>query len=294
MPDDIEPSRPNSWYDNSLSMAAPRSAEAVLTAISRAAARAGRPSIVVLAEDLPPAVRVAGSLVRAHKLIQQLEDAGRLRAVRRGVYVVASATGVLDVDLLALINVVTPRPYLVTAGRALAIHGLSDQLFRRAVVLHERKLADWTWRGERTRYARVPSSRIWGGSDVVLADRSRVRVATRERALLDSLAQPSWGVTLSQVTEALDLALGEGSLFGADLARQAARYGNASVSRRLGLLISHLRGSDAAAPFLPLRGTSRGPVLLAPSGESDGPIDREWGVRVNVQLEQLSDHRDGG
>jgi len=270
------------------------SAEDVLTAFSRAAVRAGRPSVVLLAEDLPAADRVTGARVRTHKLIQQLEEIGRLRPVRRGVYAVVSLTGVVDVDLLALVDVVTPRPYVVTAGRALAYHGLSDQFFRKTVVLHVRKLTDWEWRGERTHYARLPSSRLWGGSDVRLTQRGRARMATPARALLDSLAQPEWGVTLAQVTEALDIAVADDPLFAADLAAQSARYGNASVSRRLGLLISYLHGTEMAAPFLPLRGTSRGPVLLSPSGERDGPIDKDWGIRVNANLDQLSDHRTGG
>lgn len=277
-----------------MSTLATSSAEDVLIVLSRAAARAGRPSVVLLAEDLPTADQATGSRARTHKLIQQLEEVGRLRPVRRGVYVIASLTGVVDVDLLALIDVVTPRPYVVTAGRALDYHGLSDQFFRKTVVLHVRKLADWEWRGERTHYARVPSGRLWGGSDVRLAQRGRVRMATPERALLDSLAHPEWGVTLAQVTEALDIAIAEDPRFAADLAAQSARYGNASVSRRLGLLISHLHGAKMAAPFLPLRGTSRGPIFLSPSGERNGPTDKDWGVRVNVSLEQLSDHRRGG
>jgi predicted transcriptional regulator of viral defense system len=277
-----------------MSTLATSSADDVLTILSRAAARAGRPSVVLLAEDLRTADRVTGSRVRTHKLIQQLEEVGRLRPVRRGVYVIASLTGVVDVDLLALVDIVTPTPYVVTAGRALTYHGLSDQFFRKTVVLHVRKLTDWEWRGERTHYARVPSGRLWGGSDVRLAQRGRVRMATPERALLDSVAQPGWGVTLAQVTEALDIAVADDPSFAADLAAQSARYGNASVSRRLGLLISYLHGTDVAAPFLPLRGTSRGPIFLSPPGERDGPIDKDWGVRVNTDLEQLSDHRRSG
>ena len=269
-------------------------AEDALTALSRAAARAGRPAIVLLAEDLPTADRVTGSRVRTHKLIQQLEEVGRLRPVRRGVYVIASLTGVVEIDLLALIDVVTPKPYLVTAGRALAFHGLSDQFFRTTVVLHVRKLTDWAWRGERTHYARVHSGRLWGGSDTRLAQRGRVRMATPERAVLDSVAQPEWGVSLAQVTEALDIAVARDPGFAGHLAAQSARYGNASVSRRLGLLVSYLYGAEMAAPFLPLRGTSRGPIVLVPSGERGGLIDKDWGIRVNANLEDLSDHRRGG
>lgn len=277
-----------------MSTVAPQLSEEVMKALTRAAARAGRASIVLLAEDLANVDEITGSRSRTHKQIQQLEAAGRLRPVRRGVYVVASVTGVVDVDLLALVDVLTPRPYLVTAGRALSLHALSDQHFRTVVVLSTRKLGDWQWRGERTKYARVPAERLWGGFDAKLSRRGRVRLAAPARAILDSLAQPDWGVTLAQVTQALDLALGRDPDFAVELASQAARYGNASVSRRLGFLITRLYGPDAARPFLPLRGTTKGPILLSPAGPADGPTDRTWGIRENIDFAVLDDHRRGG
>lgn len=277
-----------------MSTAALPIAEEVLKALSRSTVRANRPSIVLSTEDLPDVDDITGSRVRTHKVIQQLEDAGRLRPVRRGAYVVPAVTGVIDVDLLALVDALTLRPYLVTAGRALAHHGLSDQLFRTTVVLSSRKLAQWTWRGDRVRYARVPSNRLWGGSDSRLKSGARVRMAGAERAILDSLAHPDWGVTLAQVTQALDVAITRDPAFSGNLAAQAARYGNASVCRRLGFLIMRLHGSDAATPFLPLRGTTKGPILLWPSGPSGGDTDPTWGVRENVEFEWLEDHRHHG
>jgi predicted transcriptional regulator of viral defense system len=277
-----------------MSAALPPLTEDVLKALSRSAIRAGRGSVVLVPQDLRAVEELTGSRVRSHKVIQQLEDAGRLRPVRRGVYVVASVTGVIDVDLLALVDVVTPRPYLVTAGRALAHHGLSDQQFRTTVVLSPRRMSPWTWRGERARYAQVPIHRLWGGSDVKLRGGGRVRIASRQRAILDSLAHPGWGVSLSQVTEALDVATRADVAFAGELAAQAARYGNASVSRRIGFLLSRLYGPDIAEPFLPLRGTTKGPVLLSSSGARSGRVDTGWGVRENVDFAMVANHRRAG
>jgi predicted transcriptional regulator of viral defense system len=245
---------------------------------------------------LPAADAASGSRTRTHKAIQELEEAGRLRQVRRGLYVIASLTGVIDVSLLSLIDIVTPRPYLVTAGRALAFAGLSDQLFRESVVLVGGKRADLVWRGERARYARVPTSRIWGGAHVRVRGSERVWMAGRSRAIVDSIAQPEWGVTLSQVTEALDAAIADDRDFAGHLATTALRYGNASASRRLGFLLSRLYPHEpqVAAPFLPLRGESKAVTPLLAGGPDEGPPDRIWRVRENVEFQRLADHRTGG
>jgi predicted transcriptional regulator of viral defense system len=271
-------------------------AQSVLQALSRAAARSGRESVVVLEEDLAAADAASGSRTRTHKAIQELEAAGRLRQVRRGLYVIASLTGVIDVTLLSLIDIVTPRPYLVTAGRALALAGLTDQFFRETVVLVPSKRSDLAWRGERARYARVPASRIWGGPHARGRDSQRLWVAGRSRAILDSIAHPEWGVTLAQVTQALDAAVSDNRAFSADLAKTALRYGNASAARRLGFLLSRLypHEPEVAAPLLPLRGDSNAMTPLLIGGSDDGPTDPIWRVRENIEFQRLADHRTGG
>ncbi|MHB8247097.1 MAG: hypothetical protein ACYDGN_17475 [Acidimicrobiales bacterium] len=64
-----------------------------------------------------------------------------------------------------------------------------------------------------------------------------------------------------------------------------SRYSSAATARRVGLLVDRHLGTDAAAPFRELIGTSRTPVLLRSTGTTDGTVDRAWRVRVNVSTE---------
>jgi len=75
-----------------------------------------------------------------------------------------------------------------------------------------------------------------------------------------------------------------------ELAAATRRYKSKAAARRLGLLVERLAGSNAATPFVDLIGTSRTPVPLRSSGNAQGPVDRRWRVRVNVDLDLLEEH----
>jgi predicted transcriptional regulator of viral defense system len=241
---------------------------------------------VILDEDLAGVDEVTGSRQATFGVLRDLTRSRQLEHVRRGAYVMRDETGVLDVDLPRLIDALTPQPYLITAGRALAWHGLSDQHFRKVVVLTPTSRRGFDWRGDHVHYAVTDPPRIWG------AHRSRgPRIATQERALLDSLAYRGWGVTLSQNVEALDIALSSRPQFAESLAAAAARYGNAAGARRLGFLVERVAGEAAAAPFRSLLGSSKAATLLDQTRPATGPIDGRWRIRVNADVDALLAHR---
>jgi predicted transcriptional regulator of viral defense system len=250
-------------------------------ALARHATLAGRWPVLV-EDDLTAIDPLTGSRQASFATLRRLAQSGQLERVRRGAYVMRDETGVLRIDLHELIDALTPPPYLITAGRALATHDLSDQHFRTAVVLVPSPRRDFDWRGERVHHLVTPPQKIWGSGS-----RDGPRVASPERALLDSLAHPRWGVTLAQTVEALDLALRRWPGFAERLAAAAARYRNAAVARRLGLLVAHVAGEQAAAPFRTLRGSSHASTPLDPSGPRSGPLDSAWRVQVNADLDAL-------
>jgi predicted transcriptional regulator of viral defense system len=259
--------------------------------LSRVASLAGRPGIVVLDEDVAELDELAGSRPRSHAVLERLEPAGRIRRVRRGVYVLVDATGGVRVGILELIAASAPEPYLVTGGRALQFHGLTDQHFRRVHVLTPSQLRSWSWRGDEVRYVRTEAA-LRGGA--VRTRKTRARVATPARAIADSLSHPRWGVTLAQVVEALDVMLGRDPDFADALAVEVARQDNHALARRLGFLVSHLAGPNAARPFLALLGDSKAATPLQAGGGAVGPIDTRWQVRINVDLDRLLQHREVG
>jgi len=264
--------------------------ERAFVAMNRRAVDAGRAPIVRLDEDIGALDAATGSRRRSKDALRQLGRDGRVRRVRRGVYLLETPTGSTSAPLLPLIDAITPRPYLVTAGRALVEFSLSDQHFFRTVVLTPRRLDNWAWRGEEVRYAVVAPERIWG-----LYTPNGPSVAVPERSILDCLANPRWGVSVPQAAEALDRGLPlpgkPGRIDVLNLARTTERYGSAAVARRLGYLVELLRGPAIAEPFLALRGGSHKHVLLGPSGPDQGTSSARWGLRINVDPDALVAHR---
>lgn len=256
--------------------------------LARQSSLAGRWPVIV-EDDLAATDPLTGSRDASFAALRRLAQIGQLERVRRGTYVMRDETGVLRVDLFALIDAVAPAPYLITAGRALAEHDLSDQHFRSAVVLVASLRRGFDWRGDRVRYVLAEPDRVWG------ARKGRgPQVATPERAILDSITHPRWGVTFSQTVEALDIALGRSPKFATTLAAATKRYRNAATARRLGFLVEQLAGPDAAEPFHALRGSSRAATPLDPSGSRTGHYVPRWRVRVNADLDALLAHRTTG
>lgn len=262
--------------------------EAAYTVLYRASAGDRRPGIVLADKDFTVLDEISGSRTRTHGLVTRLEQAGRVRRVRRGAYTLVDAAGNTRATALDLIAALTPRPYLVTAGAALQFHDLTDQHFRLIVVLTNTQMRGWAYRGQQIKYVRT--DRQLAGA----ASRSRKTPAAIARpaiAIADSLDHPSWGVTLAQVSEAIDRMRDRDRGFPDVLATEVAEQYGHSVARRLGVLITALAGQNAARAFLPLRGASKTATKLLAGGPDTGALDTTWGVRINVDLNIATQHR---
>ena len=259
--------------------------DTVLRELHRAAELAGRAGIAVVADDAPRIDALSGSRARTLDAIRRLRAAGKIEQVRRGLLVLREPTGISRVTLLELVAVAVPKPYLITGGAALTVHGLTDQHFFKFPVLTTGEVKNnLVWRGETGEFHKTAEERIWGGEKMPPRVRNAVEpiVATPARALLDSINHPRYGVSLAQAVDALRTIIERSPQTTDELLRVAARYGQSAASRRVGFLIERLAGVQAAEPFRTLVGTSRTPVLLRARGPAVGPVDRRWRVQVNV------------
>ena len=259
----------------------------VLMELHRAAVDAGRRGIAVPSVDLERAVSGDfdhGTVVEA---VRRLVRAGRVVRVRRDLLVLPDATGVAGVGLVDLVAAVAPSPYLITGGRALEHFELTDQHYFVITVLVPAEIAPLAFRGEWATFFVTEPSNIWGA-----ADDQGPRYARPERAVIDALNHPRFGVSLTQTADALIRAKSADSDFLDHLANAVRAYGagarnhgSRAAARRIGFIVEQLFGSSAAAPFLPMVGPNNAAVLLRPGRRRDGPIDAVWRVVVNAPVE---------
>lgn len=266
------------------SMSATADTPATLIQLARSASLRGRPGIALLAEDRHSLDERFGSPMKTNRLIQRLHKEGQILQIRRGAYALPDATGSFRQNILDLIDALTPQPYLVSGGRALEFHELTDQHFHQIHVLRDRQGRSWKWQGTTVKYVKTTSPLHVRATRT---SRTKARIATAERAIADSLANPGWGITVAQVTHALRLQLGRESGSSDELAVVAAKLQNHALARRLGYLVELVSDPDSARPFLPLIGLNKAATPLLVGGPKGGPIDRRWKVRINTDPDHL-------
>ena len=124
--------------------------------------------------------------------------------------------------------------------------------------------------------------RHWVGTDTIW-------VSDPERTILDALHLPRHAGGITEIVAVLLRAAA--SLNGERLVAHTDRLGNESVRRRLGFLLETLLlpGLEEVVQKLYANRSirRRSPVLLDPTLPTSGPIDARWGVRINVDRDDL-------
>jgi predicted transcriptional regulator of viral defense system len=212
--------------------------------------------------------------------MQTLARGERVLPVRKDLLVLPNTTGLLGTDMTDLVDVVAPRPYLITGGRALERYELTDQHFFGVIVLVPRRVEKLSYRGQSATFLLTRPANIWGWQEG-----ARPQYAVPERAIVDALNHPRYAVSLTQALDALLLAASRDPGFMDRLLETVLRCGSPSAARRVGLVVERFFGAGAAAPYRGLIGENRAPVLMRPRGRPDGALDATWRVVVNAVLE---------
>ena len=250
----------------------------MLRDLHRATSLAGRPGIAVPSQDLVRETQAMGRRAVAAAL-HRLTRSGRVLSVRKDLLVLPDATGRVTVTLPDLIEVVAPERHLITGARALDMNGLTDQYSFIVVVLVPTPVQGFTYRGEEAVFLTTRPARIWGWQP------DGPHIASPERAILDGVSHPRYGVTLHMAIRALQSAVDQDLKFLKRLLKAARKYDSAATARRVGLIVDRLCGPAAAQPFHQLIGDSRSPVVLRPGGERTGEINRQWRLIMNASVE---------
>ncbi len=204
--------------------------------------------------------------------LRRLAKAGKIRRIRGGLYVVRDP--VRETPPIAVASgVFAEVPHYVTTDAALAHHGLIDQPIDTITVVLSRirrrfeldsatAIRPVTLSEQRINEADAYETTLEGFS---------VRVASREQAVIDALAEPTWmvhGDLLAEILAALTEAeVGRAALGVLDRTTAAAQ--------RLGFLLEEAR-RPVPASLVELRPVRA--VQLRPQKQSRGPYSSRWRV----------------
>ena len=203
--------------------------------------------------------------------MRRLAAAGRLRRLRKGSYLVVDP--VRETPSIAVASgLYAETPHYITTDAALAFHGLLDQPVQTiTVVLGKRgrpvSIGDATVRP----VALAPRWLLGADAYATTTEGFDLRVASREAAVVDALAEPAWMTHGSLLPEVL------AAFSDADLTRTAdrARARSTAAAQRLGYLVEDTGRElpSALASLRPVRA-----VRLRPGRASSAPYSSRWRV----------------
>ena len=203
--------------------------------------------------------------------MRRLAAAGRLRRLKKGAFVVVDP--VRETPSIAIASgLYLETTHYVTTDAALAFHGLLDQPVPIITVVLARR-ARPLGIGDATVRAVALASRWLKGADAyeTTVEGFAVRVAGREQAVVDALAEPAWMIHGSLLPEIL------AAFSDVELARTADRAlaRSTAAAQRLGYLQEETGRAlpPALASLRPVRA-----VRLRPGRASPGPYSSRWRV----------------
>jgi predicted transcriptional regulator of viral defense system len=230
--------------------------------------------------------RLGLSYERAKRALNRLAQSGRVFSPARGFYVVippeyrswqvVPAAHFID-PMMAKLG----RTYYVALLSAAALHGASHQAPQVFQVMCDLPLRDRDFHRVRLRF--------FSGAHVADAptitrnvSTGTIRVATPELTVVDLAQIPRHSGGLSNVATILREI---GRLDGRALAQIIAGR-DRSVARRIGWMVEHFGQCENLAPLRELATPHQGErTLLSAGGRKRGRADREWGIRVNTDIE---------
>ena len=202
---------------------------------------------------------------------RRLAAAGRLRRLKKGAYMVVDP--VRETPSIAVASgLYAETSHYVTTDAALAFHGLLDQPVPTITVVQGKRGRPVAI-GDATVSPVSLASRWLKGADAyeTTVEGFTVRVASREQAVVDALAEPTWMTHGSLLPEVL------ATFSEAELTRTADRTvaRSTAAAQRMGYLLEDT-GRELPAPLGSLRPIRA--VRLRPGRASSGPYSSRWRV----------------
>jgi len=206
--------------------------------------------------------------------------------IRKGVYVVAPfEAGELGAASYTLHSFVIASflvtPYYIGYWSALNQHGLTDQTPPAVYVAtdkprNSRKILDVVFR-----FVTIPHRKFFGVEEIEI-EKSKVRISSREKTIVDCLDHPEHCGGVEEVAKALYYAKDEVDL--KKVVSFAKKIGNSAVLKRLGYIVEILK-LEEYSKLLSTAQLGSGYSLLDPTLPKHGQIKERWRLVLNTSID---------
>lgn len=217
-------------------------------------------------------------------LLHDLVAAGRIANLRRGVYLVPTATGDMW-NLPAVATQLAPKGYLSFYG-ALTLHGLTDQDTAQWAFVTNKRQASIMAGGQRLDFVPWPRRLRDAGVKTLQRGSETIQIATPAQALADALEAPRYARSWPELVHVFRSGIGLRRLDRTALRARALATNSPALARRLGFLLELVTGNvdpDLAA----IAQRSNNWTRLAGFGEKARTRDSRWRLELPRSREDL-------
>ena len=217
--------------------------------------------------------RIAGVEGRSlNMFLHRLQKRGAIERLERGKYYLAESP-------LESLSSSIVSPSYISFLYALSLHHLTTQIPRQIVIVSLRSRTGVGLEGYHIEFMKMKKGRFFGMERKRAGGRYFAAVATAEKAILDSLAYPSYCPT-AEAARAISTGLDEGALKMDLLVDMTKRFGSRVAAKRLGYLAG-LYGVDLFGRLGSM--VSSRYDLLNPGLPSKGARNARWHLNVNEE-----------
>lgn len=223
----------------------------------------------------------------AHRLVQK----GWLERLRPGLYQLVPSDrgeeGIADSNPLAA-GAALVEPYFFSFGTACTYHGFTDQVFTEVYIACTEQRRPEIIRGKQYVFVTMPPEHFFGFESVTILGQP-VRMAVKERALLDAIDRPRFAGGIGEVS--LIVARSPMRISWEGLVQFASLWRSSALVQRLGFFLD-LHGivipEDVRSVLISLI-RPRSKIQLGPRRKwgASGRLARPWNVIQNVPDEVL-------
>jgi predicted transcriptional regulator of viral defense system len=249
-------------------------------------ARARLSAVLQAAQDLVTIEDATKALAvdrrTASKVLARWQKQGWLKRVGPGIYAPVPLDALTTEQVLKDPWVLVPAlfaPGYIGGWTAAEHWDLTEQLFRSIFVFTARpfRKKEQTVQGVSFTLRRIPDDALFG-LKTLWRGQVRVPIADKHRTIVDLLADPATGGGIRHVESCLRNYLRDKEADADTLIRYAEKLGNGAVFKRLGFLVSQMRGNEALAALCRQRLT-QGNAKLDPALPSRRLV-RTWRLWV--------------
>ncbi len=214
-------------------------------------------------------------------ILSRLAKKGRIERVKKGVYILVPFKQKLWIQHEFTIAPLLVDNYYLSFWSALKFWNLTEQLPRKVFVAVKKPVKPRTVQDLEFQFITLSSKYFFGAEEVEIEGKT-VKIASREKTLLDCLLHPEHCGGIGEVAKALKFHWKEFKW--QKVKKYLSQMNNSAVERRLLYCLKFLKLSQVAK----ILGEKdfKGFRSLDSSNPSQGSYSRKFGLRLNVDLNE--------